>query len=175
MGNRYSHFTIEERCEIARLQAEGRSTGSRCKCGSLAIDDLSGVEGNGNPSSGYKPAADEQSRARRWPAHVWIEITACATKCSLVSEQAGRSRLLDVSSWKPAGQSFHTRAHRFIYAQLAVRRTTPETLPASAKSKRGWRGRRGGSPASFIAQRRPLVERPQEADDRRLLAIGRLT
>ena len=45
------------------------------------------------------------------PAHVWIEITACATKCSLVSEQAGRlSRLLAVSSWKPAGQSFHTRA-----------------------------------------------------------------
>ncbi len=31
------------------------------------------------------------------------------------------------------------------------------------KSKRGWRGRRGGSPAAFIAQRRPLAERHQTA------------
>ena len=30
----------------------------------------------------------------------------------------------------------------------------------------GWRGRRGGSPASFIAHRRPLSERPDEANDR---------
>ncbi len=35
-----------------------------------------------------------------------------------------------------------------------------------AKSKRGFRGRKGGSPASFIAHRRPLAERPQAADDR---------
>ena len=40
---------------------------------------------------------------------------------------------------------------------------TPKGKP---KSKRGWRGRRGGSPASFIAHRRPLSERPEEANDR---------
>ena len=34
-----------------------------------------------------------------------------------------------------------------------------------AKSKRGWRGRRGGSPARFIHLRRPLSERPNEAED----------
>ena len=36
-----------------------------------------------------------------------------------------------------------------------------------AKSKRGWRGRKGGSPASFMAMRRPIAERPQSAADRR--------
>ena len=34
-----------------------------------------------------------------------------------------------------------------------------------AKSKRGWRGRKGGSPASFIQKRRPQAERPGKAVD----------
>ena len=38
-----------------------------------------------------------------------------------------------------------------------------ETLPAAGK--RGWRGRKGGSPASCMALRRPLAERPQSAAD----------
>jgi IS30 family transposase len=57
--------------------------------------------------------------------------------------------------------------YRFIYAQ--IRRTNDYSwrhyLPR-AKSKRGRRGRRGGSPASFIALRRPLAERPDSAQDR---------
>ena len=62
----------------------------------------------------------------------------------------------------------HESIYRFIYAQLA--RTNDYSwrryLPRG-KSKRGWRGRKGGSPASFIPLRRPLSERPQGASDRR--------
>ncbi len=36
-----------------------------------------------------------------------------------------------------------------------------------AKSKRGWRGRKGGSSATFIPWRQPLTQRPQAAADRR--------
>ena len=102
------------------------------------------------------------------PAHVWIEITACATKCSLVSEQAGRlSRLLAVSSWKPAGQSFHTRASiGSSMPSWRVRRTTPGDATCLEPSRNAAGAVAGAGPASFMAQRRPLVERPQEADDR---------
>jgi len=51
--------------------------------------------------------------------------------------------------------------YRFIYAQ--IRRTTDfkwrHYLPR-AKSKRGYRGRKGGSPASFIAGRPNARARP---------------
>ena len=61
----------------------------------------------------------------------------------------------------------HETIYRFIYGQIARTKEYKwrHFLPR-AKSKRGWRGRRGGSPASFIAQRRPLAERPQAAADR---------
>ena len=61
----------------------------------------------------------------------------------------------------------HESIYRFIYGQLA--RTHDYTwrhyLP-KGKSKRGWRGRKGGSPASFIHMRRSLAERPKDVADR---------
>jgi IS30 family transposase len=57
--------------------------------------------------------------------------------------------------------------YRFIYAQMrrtnngAWRRYLPK-----AKFKRGWRRKRGGSPASFIQQRISICERPPDAGDR---------
>jgi len=61
----------------------------------------------------------------------------------------------------------HETIYRFIYAQLARTKdfSWRHYLPR-AKSKRGWRGRKGGSPARFIHLRRPLSERPKEAEDR---------
>jgi IS30 family transposase len=57
--------------------------------------------------------------------------------------------------------------YRFIYAQIA--RTKDYSwrlyLPR-AKSKRGWRGRKGGSPASFIQDRVGVHNRDPEARDR---------
>src|SRR5665213_1161438 len=57
--------------------------------------------------------------------------------------------------------------YRFIYAQ--IRRTKNYAwrhyLPR-AKSKRGWRGLRGGSPAELIKMRRSIAERPAHAQDR---------
>jgi IS30 family transposase len=57
--------------------------------------------------------------------------------------------------------------YRFIYAQIARHKDYRWRyyLPR-AKSKRGFRGRKGGSPASFIALRCPVSERPEKAADR---------
>ena len=62
----------------------------------------------------------------------------------------------------------HETIYRFIYAQIVRTKdyTWRRYLPRG-KSKRGWRSRRGGSPASFIAHRRPIHERPEKANDRR--------
>ncbi len=76
----------------------------------------------------------------------------------------------------------HESIYRFIYAQIARKKdySWRHYLPRG-KSKRGWRGRRGGSSASFIAHRLPLAHRPQEAACRQtpghweadLMAFGR--
>ena len=57
--------------------------------------------------------------------------------------------------------------YRFIYAQIARRKdySWRRYLPY-AKSRRGRRSRKGRSPASFIAHRRPLAERPSSVADR---------
>ena len=62
----------------------------------------------------------------------------------------------------------HESIYRFIYGQIARKKdySWRHYLPR-AKSKRGWRGHKGGSPASFMAKRRPITERPQSAADRR--------
>ena len=96
MGTRYEHLTIEERCELARLHAEGHSVrqiaaGLDRSPSTVARE----LRRNGSKTQGYRPSyAQQQAAARRW------------------------------------------------------------------------RGRRGGSPASFIAHRRPLSQRTKEADDR---------
>ena len=62
----------------------------------------------------------------------------------------------------------HESIYRFLYRQLARTKDYGwrHYLPR-AKWKRGWRGRKGGSPAAFMALRRPLAERPQSAAARR--------
>ena len=171
MGNRYSHVTIEERCEIARLQAKGRSIRQIAASLDRPPSTISReLKRNATQSSGYKPRyADEQAQARRWSGS------------RLDRDDRLRDQVLSGlrAGWSPeqvagrlalqSGRKVisHETIYRFIYAQLARTKdySWRHYLPR-AKSKRGWRGRKGGSPASFIALRRPLVERPQEAADR---------
>ena len=172
MGKRYGHVTIEERCEIARLQAEGRSirqiaAGLDRSPSTVARE----LKRNGSRTGGYKPSyADQQARARRWHGS------------RMERDDTLRERVLShlAQGWSPeqvAGRLkleadrvviSHESIYRFIYGQLA--RTQDygwrHYLPRG-KSKRGWRGRRGGSPASFMAKRRPIAERSQSAADRR--------
>src|SRR5260370_5822754 len=68
---------------------------------------------------------------------------------------------------KAAAGVSHESIYRFIYAQ--IRRTNDGSwrhyLPR-AKAKRGWRGRKGGSPASSIQGRVSIAERPEAANER---------
>ena len=172
MGKHYRHVTIEERCEIARLRSEGRSvrqiaTGLDRSPSTVARE----LKRNMSQSRGYQPVyADQQARARRWRG------------CRLERDDALRAKVLSglKQGWSPdqvsgrleleAGRTVisHESIYRFVYAQIARRKdySWRHYLPR-AKSKRGWRGRKGGSAASFIALRRPIAERPQGVADRR--------
>ena len=171
MGQRYSQITIEERCEIARLRAAGHSIRQIASALDRAPSTIAReMKRNSGRQVGYRPMyADQQSRARRWTGS---KLDRNSELREMVLSRLARG-------WSPeqvagrlareAGRCVisHETIYRFIEAQIA--RTKDYSwrlyLPRK-KSKRGWRGRRKGSPASFIAHRRPLSERPEEADDR---------
>ena len=173
MGTRYSQISIEERCEISRLRASGVSVRQVAAVLDRAPSTVAReLKRNGSRTSVYKPRyAEEQARARRW----------CGSRLERDDELRERvlSRLKE--GWSPeqvsgrlaleTGRSVisHETIYRFIYAQLARKHeySWRHYLPR-AKSKRGWRGRKGGSPASFIFLRRPLSERPQAAANRQM-------
>ena len=172
MGKRYRQVTIEERCAIARLQAEGGSIRQiAADLDRSAWTVARGLKRNGSKSGGYQPVyADQRARARRWSGS------------RLERDEALRAKVLSrlKQGWSPeqvcgrpaleCGKRVisHESIYRFIYGQLVRKKgySWRHYLPRG-KSKRGWRGRKGRSPASFIHLRRPLAERPQSAQDRR--------
>jgi transposase, IS30 family len=171
MGTRYAQLSLEERCEIARLHEGGQSIQKIAAALDRSPSTISReLKRNSGRRVGYKPAyAEQQARARRWSG-MRLErdeglreqvLGRLEAGCS-PEEVAGRLRLeqgLPVIS--------HESIYRFIYAQ--IRRTDDygwrHYLPR-ARFKRGWRRKRGGSPASFIKMRTPISRRPAGADDR---------
>lgn len=170
MGQRYSHFSIEDRCEIARLQAEGRSLRQIAAALDRAPSSISRELKLNEGVKAYKPAqAEEQARARRW------------TGCKLERQRQLRTLVLKslsngLSPEQVAGRLklengccliSHETIYRFIYAQIARHNdfSWRNFLPR-AKAKRGFRGRKGGSPATFIQQRVSIADRPSAINAR---------
>ncbi|MHC2338030.1 IS30 family transposase [Bradyrhizobium sp. USDA 4454] len=171
MGRTYKQLSLDERCEIARLSANGASIRQIAAALDRPPSTISReMNRNHGVQAGYKADyAQQRMRARRW------------TGGRLEREPVLRRAVLDGlrRGWSPeqvAGRLAieHGRKvisyesiYRFIYAQ--IRRTTDGSwrhyLPR-AKSKRGRRGKRGGSPASFIEGRVSLDKRPVEVADR---------
>jgi len=171
MGRSYAQLSLEDRCTVARLQADGRSIRQIAATVDRAPSTISReLKRNGGRQVGYRPGyAEEQTRARRWSGS------------RLEREPELRRTVLDrlARGWSPeqvagrlaveAGEPVisHESIYRFIYAQLARTKDYGWRLYLPrAKSKRGLRGRRGGSPASFIDGRIPIAERPPAASDR---------
>lgn len=172
MGRSYKQLSLDERCEIARLSGNGTSIQQIAAALDRPASTVSReLRRNSGAQVGYKPSyAQQQMRARRWAGG---RLTREPDLRRAVLEGLGRG-------WSPeqvAGHLAiehgrkvisHESIYRFIYAQ--IRRTNDGSwrhfLPR-AKSKRGHRGKRGGSPASFIEGRVSLDQRPVEAADRK--------
>jgi IS30 family transposase len=171
MGKRYNQLTIEDRCEIARL----RATGTSIRQIATALDRQPStiareLRRNSGRQVGYQPRyADQQSRARRWTGSKLERDSELREKVLAYLKRGWSPEQVAGLFAREAGKCVisHETIYRFIHAQIARKKdySWRHYLPRG-KSKRGWRGRKGGSPASFIAHRRPLCERPKEADDR---------
>jgi len=165
MGQKYGQLSLEERCEIARLQAAG--------CSRRAIAEALGrdpatigreLKRNTDRDAGYKPAKAQSKAAQR-----------CWKGAKLDRDDALREEVLAAlkRGWSPeqvagwlgarAGQRVvsHETIYRFIYAQM--RRSNDGAwrnyLPR-AKARRGRRGKKGGSSVKTFKDRVSINERP---------------
>jgi transposase, IS30 family len=171
MPKAYSQVSLEERCEIARRLGEGQSLRQIAAALDRPASTISReVARNSGRKAGYRPAyADQQTKARRWSGSKLIrkpELGAAVldglSKGWSPEQVAGRLKREDNKTVVS-----HETIYRFIYAELIRTKNYDWRLYLPrAKSKRGYRGRKGGSPASFIKGRVPLDERPDEAADR---------
>jgi IS30 family transposase len=118
--------------------------------GRLAISPLTRRSGPGRDAG----RVHAWSAIRRWPKRfspAWSPEQTCA---SLARVHGGK--VISPES-----------IYRFVYAQIArTKNYAWRRLLPRAKSKRGRRGRKGGSSALHIQARVPIAERPAEVEDR---------
>lgn len=169
MGQRYRQFSVEERIEIARLRAEGRSirqiaAGLDRAPSSIARE----LKRNSGVQVGYQPVyAQNQARARRWSGSK-LDRDAELRGSVLDQLRCGWSPEQIAGRLKGASQSVGAETiYRFIYNQITRHNdfTWRNYLPR-AKSRRGWRPTRGGSPALHMKHRVSLQARPAEVLER---------
>ena len=171
MGQKYNQLTIEERCELARLHSSGCSIRQIASALDRSPSTVAReIKRNSSKQSGYQPAyADQQSLARRWTGSKLDRDSALRAKVLALLRQGWSPEQVAGRLARESGKGVisHETIYRFIYAQIARTKSYDwrNYLPRG-KFKRGFRGRKGGSPASFILHRRPLSERPEEADSR---------
>jgi transposase, IS30 family len=170
MGQDYRHFSLEDRCTIARLQTEGCSIRQIAAALDRQPSSVSRELKRNGGAQTYKPGfASQKASARRWTGsrldrHEALRETVLkALRNGLSPEQiAGR-----LAREAGAPVLSHETIYRFIYAQItrhndfSWRRYLPR-----AKAYRGWRGRKGGSSAKTIQNRVSIAERPGDANDR---------
>lgn len=170
MGRSYEQLSLEDRCEIARLQAAGHSirqiAANLDRSPSTIARELKRNRGVQAYKAGY---AQEQTKARRWKGsrldrepllrRAVLERLAAGWSPEQIAGRLAREQGRKVISYESI--------YRFIYAQIARTKDYRwrHYLPRG-KSKRGFRGRRGGSPANLIEGRISVAERPPAAADR---------
>ena len=170
MGQRYRQLDSSERDEISRLSAAGCSIRQIAAALDRAPSSVARELKRNGGKAGYGPGyAGQQARARRW------------TGSKLERNDSLREQVLTqlIQGWSPeqiVGRSRRSDGkaligvetiYRFVYVQIARHNdfTWRKYLPR-AKSRRGWRPPRGGSPALHMSHRRPIQDRPADVDDR---------
>lgn len=172
MGQDYRHFSLEERCTIASLQASGRSIRQIAAALDRAPSSIARElkRNTTSANAGYKPAqATDQARARRWKGSKLDRQTDLrrdvmrALGRGLSPEQIAGRMAREQGSKKIS----HETIYRFIYAQITRHDdfSWRNYLPR-AKARRGWRGSKGGSPVNFIKNRVSIAQRPPEVENR---------
>jgi IS30 family transposase len=123
MGTRYLQLSLDDRCHITSLQAEGRSIRQIAADLDRAPSTIAReIKRNAGRKLGYRPAyADEQTRARRWKGSK-LERNGCLRQTVLDRLKQGWSpeQIAGRLARERANPSVsHETIYRFIYAQIA--------------------------------------------------------
>src|SRR5215203_43 len=172
MGQNYEQLSLEERCTLSRLSHAGKTirqiAATMDRAPSTIMRELKRNRGS---QLGYQPAyANQQAKSRRWKGTRLLrdgdlqkKVLARLTQGWSPAQVAGRLK----KECKRQVISYES-IYRFIDSQ--IRRTQDYSwrhyLPR-AKSKRGWRGCKGGSPVDHIQGRVSIDQRPAYIDKRR--------
>jgi IS30 family transposase len=175
MGKRYGQLTVEERVEIYRLHADGKSRrvigallgrSAATVCRELRRNSLKTKAWGGGYAALRAQALAERRRQRGRPH----KLTACPELRAVVREYL-------LQGWSPeqiAGRLRHARGqpvishesiYRFVYHRSAQKDYWHRLLPRR-KSHRGRLGARGGSSLLHLQHRVPIHQRPAQANDR---------
>jgi transposase, IS30 family len=172
MGRHYEQFSLEERCTLSQLSQAGKTVRQIAAVMDRAPSSITReLKRNSGAQLGYQPAyAEQQAKSRRWRGSRLLR--------KLDLQQAVLKAL--AQGWSPAQVAGRLKKenrrtlisyesiYRFIDSQ--IRRTKDYSwrhyLPRG-KSKRGWRGHKGGSPVDHIQDRVPIDRRPAYIDKRR--------
>ena len=172
MGQSYEQLSLEERCTIARHRQAGKTIRQIAAAMDRAPSTIAReLKRNSGAQVGYRPAyAEQQAHSRRWRGsrllrqpvlQAWV-LDRLARGWSPV-QVAGR-----LKREKRRTLISHESIYRFIDAQ--IRRTKDyrwrHYLPRG-KTKRGWRGRKGGSSVDHIEGRVAIDQRPNYINKRR--------
>lgn len=168
---KYKQLSLEERCQISHLCQNGFSIRKIAASMDRTPSTISReLKRNASSNTAYKPAyANQIYQSRRWTGsrlirnpelqkHVLKHLSQGWSPEQVVGRLALEKGHRIIS---------HESIYRFIYAQIARTKdyTWRHYLPRS-KFKRGYRGRRGGSPALHISNRVSIHERTPQADVR---------
>ena len=173
MGQCYGQLSLEERVEIYRLVADGRSQNEIASALDRAPSTISReLRRNSRPTKvwagGYEPVRAQQlaERRRRWDGRFKLARQPDLRDC------VGKSLAMGHSPEQIAGRLAlehgrviisHESIYRFIYHRAAQKDRWHRLLP---RHKRTRGHRPGRSPASLIKQRRSIIERPAEVEGR---------
>jgi IS30 family transposase len=173
MGKYYGQLSLEERIEIYRLHAGGRSQNAIAAALERSPSTISReLLRNSQPTKvwtgGYEPVRAQQlaERRRRWDGRFKLARQPDLRNC------VGNSLAMGHSPEQIAGRLAlehgrviisHESIYRFIYHRAAQKDCWHRLLP---RRKRTRGHRPGRSPASLIKQRRSIIERPAEVEGR---------
>ena len=172
MGQQYEHLSLEARCTISGLRQAGKTIRQIAaimdRAPSTVMRELKRNSGN---QIGYQPSyAEKQAKSRRWRGsrllrkpQLQVEVLQALGQGWSPAQVAGRLK----KEHRRTVISYES-IYRFIDSQ--IRRTQDYSwrhyLPRG-KSKRGWRGHKGGSPVDHIQDRVSIDRRPSYIHKRR--------
>lgn len=168
MGRCFKQLTLEDRCEIAWRGQAGESARQIAAALDRSPSSVTRELKRNAGAAAYKPGfAQEQAQARRWKGSRLVRQPELQARVLDGLSQGQSPEIVSGALARSGLQISHESIYRFIYAQIARTKNYDwrHYLPRG-KAKRGFRGRKGGSPAEHIQQRISLAKRTHKADDR---------